>query len=87
MSQTKEEAALAKLEGPRQEAQNAAHDLATLKTLIDTVPHEGAKAAMQRDLAVAEQRAQKAAKAVVDSAVTQQEIDQAAQAVIDARED
>jgi hypothetical protein len=42
---------------------------------------------MQRDLAAAEQRVAKAAKAVQDGAVTQQDIDQAAQAVIDARED
>jgi hypothetical protein len=87
MTQTKAEADLAKLEGPRQEAMNAAHDLATLKTLIATTPHAGAVAVMQRDLAAAEQRAAKAAKAVADDTVTQADIDAAAQAVIDARED
>jgi hypothetical protein len=87
MTQTKAEADLAALEGPQQEAQNAAHDLATLKTLIDTTPHAGAVAAMQRDLAAAEQRLATATKTVADGGVTQQDIDRAAQAVIDAREE
>lgn len=87
MTQTQAEKDLAKLEGPRQEAQNAAHELATLKTLHDTVPHAGAKAAIQRDLAAAESRAAAAAKAFADTGVTQQDIDEAAQRVIDEREE
>jgi hypothetical protein len=86
MTQSKEEAALAELEGPHQEAANAASDLATIEALIATTPHAGAKKALEADHPAAKRRHADATAALAHkSTATQAEIDAAAQAVIDAR--
>jgi hypothetical protein len=79
---------LKSLEAPFIEERNAASELATLQSLHDTVPHEGARRAIQADLASAKARltaAIKARQAHETSGVTQAMIDQAAQREIDAR--
>jgi hypothetical protein len=90
MTQSKEEAALAELEGPHQEAANAEADLATIESLIATTPHAGAKKALEADLPHAKKRLSDATAALAkhtkgEGAVTQADIDAAAQKVIDAR--
>jgi hypothetical protein len=77
---------LAELEGPHQEAANAAADLATIESLIATTPHAGARKVMEADLPAAKKRVADANAALAHKSVaTQAEIDAAAQAVIDAR--
>jgi hypothetical protein len=78
------------LEAPLIEEMNARSELATLQSLHDSIPHEGARAAIHKDIAPAQRRLDAAIAGRskhADNGITQRMIDAAAQREIDARKE